>query len=112
MRAADVGSYSSANIPTALAVSPDGALLAVGSSGSPFLTVYSTSTWTDISIPTPPSYYVQDVEFSSDGAYLAVAISGASPYVIVYDTTDWSVVSGVEQPAGACYSVAFMPSGA
>lgn len=74
------------------AFSPDGSLLAVSHANSPFFTVYAvsgagaSSTFTKIADPAslPGGLTGNDVAFSADGQYLAVASSTSSPRGSVY----------------------------
>ena len=76
------------------AFSPDGSLLAVEHQGSPYITIYNTSTWTKLANPsTLPSNTAYGCAFSPDGSLLAVAHTN-SPYITVYDTSTWAAESG------------------
>lgn len=76
-----------------LDVSPGGGLLAAAHSGSPFISVFYTGVWTEISGMPVLAGGGRGVNFNSDGSLLAVAHLNA-PYFTLLDTSDWSIVAG------------------
>ena len=67
------------------AFSPDGSLLAVAHAGSPYITIYNTSTWAKLANPSAlPSNNANGCAFSPDGTLLAVA-HGVSPHITIYN---------------------------
>lgn len=96
----------------AVAISPDGTLLAGGYSGVPYLHVRNIVTGeiltplaTGIISATPSS-----VAFSPDGALLAVGQgSGAAPHVRIFNTTGWG--QAVSLTTGDVTRLAFSPNG-
>lgn len=81
-----------------IAYSPEGKYLALTQQYSPYVRVYDTETWSQLTLGGTLSYTGQGVSFSGDGKYLAVAQSGA-PGVIVFNTRDWSVADFPALPA-------------
>lgn len=96
----------------AIEMSPDGTMLAVGISSSPFLIVYATATWERLAISGGnPAGIVRDISWSADGTRLALAHS-TSPYITVYTVATWAKVSitgGL--PPGNGYGVSWSPDG-
>jgi len=66
----------------------------VGTNTSPYLTVYDTSDWSQITLAggAPAGAILYACRFSPDGTKLAVGHSG-SPYVTVYNVADWSKIT-------------------
>ena len=88
------------------AFSPDGSLLAVAHSYSPYITIYNTSNWSKLANPSPlPANYANGCAFSPDGSLLAVA-HASSPFITVYDTSTWAAEPGFLITANAA-AVAF-----
>ncbi len=58
--------------------SPDSTLMAIGTLNSPYMGVFSTSTWDVVSGPTPYGALSRGVSFSSDGQWLAQATTSAT----------------------------------
>ena len=102
--AAPVSVSSTAN---GCAFSPDGTLLAVAHSGSPYITIYNTSTWAKLANPSVlPSSNATGCAFSPDGTLLAVAHSG-SPYITVYNTSTWATTPGFSLASTGSKAVSF-----
>ena len=60
----------------------------------PYITIYSTSTWTKLANPSVlPANIANGCAFSPDGTLLAVAHYN-SPYITIYNTSTWVVVPG------------------
>lgn len=92
--------------------STSGNRMAVAHTGSPYVSIYNTTTWAKIANPVslPPSN-CRCVAFSPDDV-MAVGTS-AAPWVKLYNTTDWSVISpGITQTLGDYpLRLAFSPNG-
>ncbi len=89
------------------AFSPDGTLLAVAHVGSPYITIYNTSTWAKLANPSIlPSNTAYGCAFSPDGTLLAVAHVG-SPYITVYNTSTWATTPGFLTPSAGSGAVSF-----
>ena len=87
--------------------SPDGTLLAVAHGGSPYITIYNTSTWTKLANPSVlPSNTANGCAFSPDGTLLAVA-HGGSPYITIYDTSTWATTPGFSISSADSRAVSF-----
>lgn len=82
------------------AFSPDGNYLAVGMQSSPFLTIYRTSDWTAISLPSPaPVNIVYSIDWTSDSRYLLITDAGGTPQFKVYRVDGWQKLDDpVESP--------------
>lgn len=96
------------------AFSPDGTLLVIGHSGSPYITIYNTADWSKRpSLSQLPSGTPYGLAFSADGSKLAVA-HDTSPFVTIYNTADWTKLPNPSQlpPSGGGRSVSFSPDGA
>ena len=91
------------------AFSPDGSLLAVAHSDSPFFTVINTSNWTTVSTPTLAGTG-RDCAFSPDGSLLAVGHAG-TPFLRVLNTSNWSTVNGTPTLSERGNDCAFSPDG-
>lgn len=108
----DLSNYSLAPGPeligdngTAIAYSPDGALVAIGQNTAPYLSVYNANTWALIPDTIPVlSSTVNSIDFSSNGNMLAVGMSSGGYMVI--DTTTWTVVT-TPAVGGAAIAVKF-----
>jgi len=94
------------------AFSPDGSLLAITHSTSPYVTIYNTSDWSKVTDPgTLPTGTGCGAAFSPDGSLLAIAHT-TSPFVTIYNTSDWSKVTDPGTlPAGDGQGAAFSPDG-
>lgn len=78
----------------ALAFSPDGGMLAEGTSNSPFLSVVYSATLSGVSSPPTVPVGVNDLAWSPDGTKLAVGLNRTtSPNIIVYNVSNWSVAA-------------------
>jgi WD40 repeat protein len=88
-------------------------LMTVGSSTTPFISTYRTSTMGKI--PTPaatPSGVPYGVAYNKSGSLMALAIQ-TTPYINIYDTKNWSKLADPGSlPPGAANGVAFSKSGA
>lgn len=90
--------------PNSVAFTPDGKLLVVATSSTPFLDFYSVDGDTYTKLPLPagmPSSSVSDVAFSPDGHHLALS-SISSPNLRVYrrDGNSYTQLT-IEQPSGS-----------
>jgi DNA-binding beta-propeller fold protein YncE len=94
-----------------VAFSPNGALLAVAHTGSPYLTVLNTVDWTVVSGTPTLAGNGSGVAFSPDGSLLAVAHTNL-PRLRILNTSDWTTVSGTPTLGNQGSSVAFSPDGA
>lgn len=96
-----------------VAFSPDGTLLAVATDDTPFIRIFNTADWTQVSNPgTLPTGAAKGVSFSPDGTLLAVAHS-TSPRVTIYNVPAWTKVANPGTlPTGDGKSVAFSGDGA
>ena len=96
----------------AVAFSPDGKLLAVGSYGR--VTVWDLATAKPAKVLTNVLGAVNDLKFSPDGALLAVA--GGQPSargdLRLFDTKDWSLAASLGGHLDTVSGVAFSPDGA
>lgn len=94
-----------------VALSPDGATLAVAQSVTPGLSFLNTTTWVE-SIPQPTLGAVRSLAFYPDGTKLVFSRT-SSPYVFILDlaTNTYAAPTG-GGTAGACYEVAVSPNGA
>lgn len=87
--------------------SPDGAYLAISMLSSPYLIVYETDTWTQVTLADTPTSGCYDVSWTPDGAYLVAAYNVSSAAIYLIDTSDWSHVTTPAPPfAGGGQSVA------
>lgn len=96
----------------AVALSPDGRFLAVGSQSLPFLAVYDTSDWSLVSGgAAQPDWTAYSLAFSPDSSKLVVGGRGAIS-LAVYDTSSWSKLPNPAfMPDSDVYGVAFSPTG-
>ena len=92
------------------AFSPDGSLLAVGHSDSPFLTIINTSGWSVVSDTPILADAGRACAFSPDGSLLAVAHS-TTPFLTVINTTNWTEISGITPLPSTGFGCAFSPDG-
>jgi hypothetical protein len=96
----------------AVAFSPDGKLLAVGSYGR--VTVWDLAPAKPIRVLTQVLGAVNDVKFSPDGKLLAVA--GGQPSargdLRLFDTTDWTLAASLGGHLDTVSGVSFSPDGA
>ena len=89
------------------AFSPDDTLLAVAHAGSPYLTVYNTSTWAKLANPSVlPSSGATGCAFSPDGTLLAVA-HNSPPYLTVYNMSPWAKLSALSSLTSDARAVSF-----
>lgn len=90
--------------------SPDGSKIAVGHSGSPYLTVFNTSNWSTVTLGTAVGSSVSGVAFSPSGGHLAVGIS-SYPYICVYETATWTKITALSPMGGNGAALAWSPDG-
>jgi hypothetical protein len=94
----------------------NGTRLAVAHGGSPYITIYDTTTtpYTKLSNPTTlPASNAWGCAFNHDGTRLAVAHEG-SPYITIYDTTTTpytKLSNPTTLPAGNAFGCAFNHDG-
>ena len=95
----------------ACAFSPDGSLLAVTTTGSPFLYVFDAATWAQVSVQ-PAGDRAYGVAFSPDGSMLALAVQAnvSGGALQIYDTSTWALLTGVPNMP-TCYRLAFSADG-
>lgn len=89
----------------------DGSKIAVGSTSSPFITLYNWPAGTQISTPASlPAGRVKCAAWSPDGAYLALGLA-VSPWVEIYNVSTWAKITPTwGTPFGAAVSsVKFSP---
>lgn len=93
------------------AFSPDGQFLAYTDTGSPYVRIYDTSTWTLVTLGANPTGAGYSVAFSPDSQRLAVG-HGTSPFVTVYNTSTWATIAlSGGNPPNIGFSVAFSRAG-
>ena len=99
------------SIPYAIAYSPSGSHLAVGTDLSPYIMVYNVSTMTLATVASIPST-AMSFSFKPDGTRLAAGLF-VSPYFTVYDTSTWTRLSLANVPAapGIVYGASYSPDG-
>lgn len=98
-------------ISASVRFSPDGTYMAVGHSGTPYLSIYKRSGDTFTLLTTPniiPSSSVSDVSFSSDGLYLAVAADNA---LLIYKRSGdtFTKLADPDVQVSSCRGVDFSP---
>ncbi len=97
----------------ACALSPDGKRVAVGNwtgyesrYGGNFLFIFETRSGKIVKRLSGLKEIPKDMEFSADGRYLAVALSGSGG-VRIYDTSTWGLYKRLEGYADTCNGLSF-----
>jgi WD40 repeat protein len=95
----------------AIAVSPDGATIAVGMTGGDYICYYSYPGWVRTVGPNP-GQGVYSIAWSPDGTKILVGLD-ASPWLKVYDVATGSDITPTFSvaPTNNAYSVAWSPDG-
>lgn len=110
----DIGSLSLEAVPTNLAFSPDGKILAVRLAVAPYLVLVSVPTWSRLTEPSdiPAVGTTGSLAFKPDGSVLAVSGSRGT-YLALYNTQDWSLMlNPASMPEGnEIQTLQFSPDG-
>ncbi|MCE0759245.1 WD40 repeat domain-containing protein [Marinobacter sp. G11] len=91
------------------AFSSDGSLLAVTCRSAPYLKVFNTGDWSEVTGP-GMSIAGKRCAFSPDGTQIAVSHWGDNNFTVLA-TSDWSTISGSASVPGNGNSCAFSPDG-
>ena len=86
------GSQSTNKQGLAVAISPNGAFLAIASGTTPFLTIYNTSDWTVVAGTPTLAGTGRALSFSPNGTWLAIGHTGGRG-ITVLTTSNWTAVA-------------------